>query len=51
MLEMTFDDKATYEKVMGAVNEATGEHGFVSSIGHGKVKGLHKNGSRKPLSL
>ena len=49
MLEMTFDDKATYEKVMGAVNEATGEHGFVSSIGYGKVKGFDvKSGDKKP---
>lgn len=40
MLNMTFDDKATYEKVMNAVNEATGKHGFVSSIGYGKVKEL-----------
>lgn len=49
MLEMTFDDKATYEKVMSAVNEATGEHGFVSSIGYGKVKGFDvKSGDKKP---
>lgn len=48
MLDMTFDDKATYEKVMGAVNEATGEHGFVSSIGHGKVKGLHIEDKKEP---
>lgn len=49
MLEMTFDDEATYEKVMGAVNEATGEHGFVSSIGYGKVKGLDvKRDDKKP---
>ena len=49
MLNMTFDDKATYEKVMGAVNEATGEHGFVSSIGYGKVKGFDvKSGDKKP---
>ena len=49
MLEMTFDDKATYEKVMGAVNEATGEHGYVSSIGYGKVKGFDvKSGDKKP---
>ena len=48
MLEMTFDDKATYEKVMNAVNEATGKHGFVSSIGHGKVKGLHIEDKKEP---
>ena len=48
MLNMTFDDKATYEKVMGAVNEATGEHGFVSSLGHGKVKGLHIESEKEP---
>lgn len=48
MLDMTFDDKATYEKVMGAVNEATGKHGFVSSIGHGKVKGLHIEDKKEP---
>ena len=49
MLDMTFDDKATYDKVMVAVNEATGEHGFVSSIGYGKVKGFDvKSGDKKP---
>lgn len=49
MLEMTFDDEGTYEKVMGAVNEATGEHGFVSSICYGKVKGFDvKSGDKKP---
>lgn len=49
MLDMTFDDKATYEKVMNAVNEATGKHGFVSSIGNGKVKGLHLEDDKKEL--
>ena len=48
MLNMTFDDKATYERVMNVVNEATGKHGFVSSIGHGKVKGLHIENEKKP---
>lgn len=49
MLDMTFDDKATYEKVMDAVNEATGEHGFVSSIGYGKVKGFDvKSDDKEP---
>ena len=48
VLDMTFDDKATYEKVMNVVNEATGKHGFVSSIGHGKVKGLHIENDKAP---
>lgn len=48
MLDMTFDDKATYKKVMNAVNEANGKHGFVSSIGHGKVKGLHIEDEKEP---
>lgn len=47
MLDMTFDDKATYEKVMNAVNEANGKHGFISSIGNGKVKGLHIEDDKK----
>ena len=48
MLDMTFDDKATYEKVMNAVNEANGKHGFISSIGNGKVKGLHVEDKKEP---
>lgn len=48
MLNMTFDDKTTYEKVMNAVNEANGKHGYISSIGHGKVKGLHIESEKEP---
>lgn len=48
MLNMTFDDKTTYEKVMNAVNEANGKHGYIGSIDHGKVKGLHIESEKEP---